>query len=405
MITETTTDITGSTPISVTTFQQVTEALNFCERAITKQRVKFQQIITEGQQCISQKNIQNQQLQNELKLVKSQNSELVAQQAYNEQRQTEIQFLKQTNSQLQNEIALQKEQINNKQKNNEQLYTEINMLRKANEHLKAENGVLGQANERFQNKYAEWEHVQHFKTLYFQLSQMIVNTLGLTTTTTPTHISASVKEQERLLLPSPSLSITSNHSDEGCNTYFSIDIHDMEDQIKNQQKKNNKIIKDLIDMQFELGQVKQELLQERENIRNFTQHHHITTKSLQSQLDLAMETCTTLTTQNTNLHDKMNELKLKLDKAIKENQEKSKFQKKQQEEIGRQDQVMCNLKAENQKIIIEYELTKVALESTEKDLYELQSRFDELYYKYYNEYQQYQQNYGYYQQYSKQEKH
>ena len=70
---------------------------------------------------------------------------------------------------------------------------------------------------------------------------------------------------------------------------------------------------------------------------------------------------------------------------------------------------------QNQKIIIEYELTKVALESTEKDLYELQSRFgkcffsyiflyyyyllihrylfyisDELYYKYYNEYQQYQ---------------
>ena len=82
---------------------------------------------------------------------------------------------------------------------------------------------------------------------------------------------------------------------------------------------------------------------------------------------------------------------------------------------------------QNQKIIIEYELTKVALESTEKDLYELQSRFgkyfysyitliyhhyllihryllyvsDELYYKYYNEYQQYQQTYAsYYQQYA-----
>ncbi|KAI7848025.1 hypothetical protein BDC45DRAFT_524405 [Circinella umbellata] len=342
MITETSTDITGSTPIPRTTYQQVTEALNFCERAITKQRVKFQQIITEGQQCISQKNIQNQQLQNELKLVKRQNSALVAQQAYNEQWQTEIQILRQTNSQLQTEMTLQKKQMNNEQINNEQLCTEINMFRKVNEHLKAENEVLGQANEQLQKKCAELEHVQHFKTHYFQLSQMIVNTLGLATTTTST----TVKEREERSLPSPSLSITSNHSDETCSTYFLIDIHDMEDQIKNQQKKNNKILKDLMDMQFELGQVKHELFQERENIRTFTQHHHVTTKSLQSQLDLAMETRTTLTTQNTNLHHRMNVLKIKLDKVIKEDQEKLKFQKKQQEEIGRQNQMMCNLKAE-----------------------------------------------------------
>ena len=337
-----TTTTIENTHIPGITFQQVTKTLSFCERAISEQRIKFQQIITGSQQRIAQKNIQNEQLRHDLKLMQERNEVFEAKEARYQQQETEVQYLKRVNSEVQTEMALRKEPMSN-----EQLYTEITMLRKMNEQLKAENGVLGQANEHMQNKYIEWEHMQHFKTRYFQLSQMIVKTLGLTQTTTiPLSTSTKEQQQRRQSLPSPSLSITSSHSDEESNNYFLIDIHDMEDQIKNKQRQNDTSVKKLMDMQFKLNQVKQELLQERVNNSNFSGRDSIRTKSLQIQLDHATKTHTTLENQNTGLHYKVNELKIKLDKVLNENQEKSKLHKTQQEQIARQEQEICNLKAE-----------------------------------------------------------
>lgn len=111
----------------------------------------------------------------------------------------------------------------------------MNILQQTNEHLEAQNRILGQANGHMQNKFVGWEEAQRYKEFYIQFTQMIINTLGLTKTT------ASKEGQQPLPLPPLSTTSSSNHTSDGIANFSWIDVDDMGNQIKNQQKNKEQI--------------------------------------------------------------------------------------------------------------------------------------------------------------------